>query len=109
MLNTRNILSLIVSITLLVIVIGAATSVLAEDTNRARDLAVPFAGTPGPLNAITDVKGVEVGQVTLIEGSGALEVGKGPIRTGVTTILPRGKHSTSPVFGGWFTLNGMHR
>ncbi len=76
------------------------------DTVRARELGVPFTGTPGPLNAITDVKGLEVGQVTLIEGNGALDVGKGPIRTGVTAILPRGKDSTSPVFGGWFTLNG---
>ena len=81
------------------------TSTYASDSVRARDLGVPFGGTPGPLNAITDVKGVEVGQVTLIEGEGALEVGKGPVRTGVTAILPRGKESTSPVFGGWFTLN----
>src|SRR5574339_284835 len=55
---------------------------------RARDLGVPFDGTPGPLNAITDVAGVEVGQVTLISGSGPLVVGRGPVRTGVTAILP---------------------
>ena len=55
---------------------------------RARDLGVPFDGTPGPLNAITDVKGVEVGQVTLITGEGKLQVGKGPVRTGVTAIVP---------------------
>jgi L-aminopeptidase/D-esterase-like protein len=57
------------------------------------------------LNALTDVAGVEVGQVTLIEGEGALEVGKGPVRTGVTLILPRGR-SADPVFAGWFSLNG---
>ena len=106
MFNTRNILALVKPTTLLVLVIGVSTSVQAEDTIRARDLGIPFAGTTGPLNAITDVKGLEVGQVTLIEGNGVLEVGKGPIRTGVTAILPRGKDSTSPVFGGWFTLNG---
>ena len=74
---------------------------------RARDLGVPFDGIPGPLNAITDVSGVEVGQVTLISGEGKLQVGKGPVRTGVTAILPRGKDSMSnPAFAGWFTLNG---
>ncbi|MEJ0046231.1 MAG: P1 family peptidase [Rhodospirillales bacterium] len=72
---------------------------------RARDLGVPFEGTPGPLNAITDIKGVEVGQVTLIAGNGKLEIGKGPIRTGVTTILPRGRGG-EPVYGGTFDLNG---
>ncbi|HEV2865498.1 MAG TPA: P1 family peptidase [Allosphingosinicella sp.] len=72
---------------------------------RARDLGVPFEGTPGPLNAITDVAGVEVGHTTLIEGSGRLVQGRGPVRTGVTAILPRGRESTSPVFGAWFTLN----
>ncbi|MEM6701533.1 MAG: P1 family peptidase [Acidobacteriota bacterium] len=72
---------------------------------RARDLGVPFEGAPGPLNAITDVEGVTVGSVTLIEGSGALEVGEGPVRTGVTAIHPRGSESTDPVFAGWFTLN----
>ncbi len=61
---------------------------------RARDLAVPFDGTPGPLNAITDVKGVEVGHTTLISGDGPLKLGVGPVRTGVTAILPRGKDST---------------
>jgi L-aminopeptidase/D-esterase-like protein len=69
-------------------------------------LGVPFDGSPGPLNAITDVTGVEVGHVTLIAGDGKLVVGQGPIRTGVTAVLPRGKASTDPVFGGWFTLNG---
>src|SRR5258705_12375603 len=73
---------------------------------RARDLGVPFDGTPGPFNAITDVKGVEVGHTTLISGSGALKVGVGPVRTGVTAVLPRGKNSLDAVFAGWFTLNG---
>jgi len=73
---------------------------------RARDLGVPFDGTTGPLNAITDVKGVEVGHTTLISGEGALKVGVGPVRTGVTAILPRGKNSKDDVFGAWFSLNG---
>src|ERR1700747_2256544 len=60
---------------------------------RARDLGVPFDGSPGPLNAITDVEGVLVGHTTLISGSGKLVVGKGPVRTGVTAVLPRGAHS----------------
>jgi D-aminopeptidase len=74
---------------------------------RARDLGVPFDGTPGPFNAITDVGGVLVGHTTLISGEGKLEVGKGPIRTGVTAVLPRGKDSmNNPVFAGWWSLNG---
>ena len=77
----------------------------ANADDRARDLGIPFEGQPGPLNAITDIAGVEVGHVTLIEGDGALRVGEGPVRTGVTAIHPRGKESTEPVFAGWFTLN----
>src|SRR5664279_3758553 len=73
---------------------------------RARDLGVPFDGTPGPLNAITDVFGVEVGFATLILGEGALKEGEGPVRTGVTAILPRGGKSIDPVYAGWFSLNG---
>lgn len=73
---------------------------------RARDLGVPFEGTPGPLDSITDVKGVEVGFRTIISGDGKLEVGKGPVRTGVTAIFPRGKSSIDPVFASWFTENG---
>src|SRR5258706_195579 len=74
---------------------------------RARDLGVPFDGTPGPLNAITDVSGVTVGHTTLISGEGKLQVGKGPVRTGVTAVLPRGKDSmNNPVFAGWWSLNG---
>src|SRR2546421_5947124 len=78
----------------------------AESKPRARDLGVPFDGDPGPLNAITDVKGVEVGHTTLISGQGELKVGQGPVRTGVTVILPHGKRSIDPVFAGWFSLNG---
>ena len=73
---------------------------------RARDLGVPFDGTPGPLNAITDVAGIEVGFTTLIKGDGPLKVGEGPVRTGVTEILPRGSKSLDPVYAGWFSLNG---
>jgi D-aminopeptidase len=74
---------------------------------RARDLGVPFDGTPGPLNAITDIPGVTVGHATLTFGVGKLQIGKGPVRTGVTAILPRGKDSmTNPVFAGWWSLNG---
>lgn len=74
---------------------------------RARDLGLPFEGTPGKLNAITDVGGIEVGCTTLIEGEGPVEIGKGPIRTGVTAILPRGKPSNpSPIWAGQFNLNG---
>jgi len=73
---------------------------------RARDLGIPFDGTPGPLNAITDVPGVEVGYKTLISGEGRLVVGKGPVRTGVTAILPRGKGNMKSVFAGYFAGNG---
>ena len=83
-----------------------AASLAAQGKPRARDLGVPFDGTPGPLNAITDVKGVEVGHTTLISGDGPLKVGVGPVRTGVTAVLPRGKKTNDPVFANWFTLNG---
>ena len=83
-----------------------ANAAAAQQKPRARDLGVPFDGTPGPLNAITDVAGVEVGQRTIIRGNGKLVIGKGPVRTGVTAILPRGKQNDEPVFAGWFTLNG---
>jgi D-aminopeptidase len=80
--------------------------VFAQGRPRARDLGIPFEGDSGPLNAITDVQGVEVGHTTLISGQGKLVVGQGPVRTGVTAILPRGKGSQDPVFAGWFSLNG---
>src|SRR5260370_95331 len=74
--------------------------------SRARDLGIPFDGQPGPLNSITDVAGVEVGHTTIVRGDGKLIVGRGPVRTGVTAILPRGKRDASPVFAGYFSLNG---
>src|SRR4029079_9844364 len=86
--------------------VAAALAAAQQPHPRARDLGVPFEGTAGPLNAITDVAGVEVGLVTLIEGQCALQVGKGPVRTGVTAILPRGKAGTDPVMAGWFSMNG---
>jgi D-aminopeptidase len=92
---------------LYIFLLTATLSTAAGQTRpRARDLGVPFDGRPGPLNAITDVAGVEVGHVTLISGSGKLEVGQGPVRTGVTAILPRGKQNADPVFAGWFAQNG---
>jgi L-aminopeptidase/D-esterase-like protein len=85
----------------------AASAARAADKPRARDLGIPFDGTPGPGNAITDVRGVTVGHSTIIQGSGKLEVGKGPVRTGVTAVVPRGKATDNdPVFAGWFALNG---
>ncbi len=75
------------------------------DVARARDLGIPFSGVTGELNAITDVPGIEIGQVTLIDGEGELVVGSGPVRTGVTVVHPRGRNSTEGVFAGWFTLN----
>jgi D-aminopeptidase len=97
--------------TLIPVLITAAiaavvTAAQQPSTPRARDLGVPFEGTPGPHNAITDVAGVEVGFTTLVQGDGALMEGKGPVRTGVTAILPRGKASNDPVMAGWFSLNG---
>ncbi|HRA12893.1 MAG TPA: P1 family peptidase, partial [Chitinophagaceae bacterium] len=72
---------------------------------RARDIGIPFNGTPGKYNAITDVKGIEVGYSTIISGSGKNIRGKGPVRTGVTAILPRG-HNNNPVYANWYSLNG---
>lgn len=78
----------------------------AQKKARARDLGIPFDGTPGAWNAITDVQGVEVGYATIVRGSGKLVAGKGPVRTGVTAIFPRGKNSRVRVFGAWYGLNG---
>ena len=80
------------------ICLAMSTALPAQNKPRARDLGIPFEGTPGSFNAITDVAGVEVGLSTLISGSS--------VRTGVTAILPRGKGSADPVFAGWFSLNG---
>ena len=83
---------------------GAAGA--ADVALRARGLGVPFEGTPGPGNAITDVPGVEVGQVTHVSGDGKLKIGTGPVRTGVTVVLPRGRPGADSVYGGFFDLNG---
>lgn len=77
----------------------------AQAPPRARDLGIPFPGEPGTWNAITDVAGIRVGHATIIEGEGALVVGEGPVRTGVTAVLPR-TESYEPVFAGWYSLNG---
>jgi D-aminopeptidase len=93
--------------TVILVTIGMLATVPAFAAEpRARDIGIPFDGKPGPLNAITDVAGIEVGHETLISGNGKLEVGVGPVRTGVTAILPRGKKDTDPCFAGWFSLNG---
>jgi L-aminopeptidase/D-esterase-like protein len=96
------------SLSVVLILAVAVASAPAQETRkpRARDLGVPFDGTAGAFNAITDVKGIEVGFTTLVSGEGDLKVGSGPVRTGVTAILPRGKDSHDPVFAGWFPLNG---
>lgn len=88
--------------------LAAGTSQISaeERAPRARDLGIPFDGTPGPNNAITDVQGVEVGYKTLISGDGALVRGKGPVRTGVTAVFPRGKADLRAVFAGFFAGNG---
>jgi D-aminopeptidase len=86
---------------------AVAVGYVASGATRARDLGIPFDGVPGELNAITDVRGVEVGHTTLIEGEGKLIVGQGPVRTGVTAILPLGKDkSTTPVPAAVFSFNG---
>ena len=99
----RNVLAVL---TALAIVLGSGAAMLGQTRPRARALGVPFTGTPGPLNAITDVPGVEVGHATVVRGDGPLVVGQGPVRTGVTAVLPRGKR-WSPVFAGWFAGNGF--
>jgi D-aminopeptidase len=97
---------------LMMLTLGSSTLLAQSEADhskpqpRARDLGVPFDGTPGPFNAITDVNGVEVGYKTLISGEGKLVIGKGPVRTGVTAILPRGKKGTQSVFAGFFAGNG---
>lgn len=91
---------------LLPLLLAGTTALAAQAKPRARELGIPFNGTPGPLNAITDVTGVAVGQTTVIRGDGRLVVGRGPVRTGVTAIFPRGNSSSEPVMAAWWTLNG---
>jgi L-aminopeptidase/D-esterase-like protein len=85
---------------------AAARTAAAPVKARARDLGIPFGGQPGPLDAITDVPGVEVGHTTLTSGQGRLVVGRGPVRTGVTAVWPRGKTEAAPVFAATYVLNG---
>lgn len=80
-------------------------AVIHAQKPRARDIGIPFNGTTGKFNAITDVKGVEVGYSTIIKGNGKNIRGNGPVRTGVTAILPRGRNN-NPVYANWYTLNG---
>ena len=91
---------------LLLLLPASTASAQRATAARARDLGVPFVGTPGPLNAITDVAGVEVGFTTLISGEAPAQPGAGPVRTGVTAVLPRGRDRREPVFAGWFSMNG---
>ena len=88
-----------------IITITLISSIAFSQKPRARDIGVQFEGTTGKFNAITDVKGVEVGHSTIIIGSGKNEIGKGPVRTGVTAIFPRGK-KFNPVYANWYSLNG---
>ena len=83
-----------------------AQSITETTAPRARDLGVPFDGTPGPLNSITDVPGIEIGNTTLISGDDMANSTGKQVRTGVTVVLPRGKQSTDPVYAGWFSQNG---
>jgi D-aminopeptidase len=94
------------NVLLVAVVVLLASAHASAQKPRERDLKLPIGGTAGPLDAITDVAGVEVGHTTLISGSGPLVVGKGPVRTGVTVVHPRGKANPDPVFAAWFTLNG---
>lgn len=92
---------------ILLLILSFTLSVSFGQKPRARDLGVPFNGTTGRWNSITDVKGVEVGYSTILSGSGENIIGKGPVRTGVTAIFPRGKvQKFSPVFANWYSLNG---
>lgn len=88
----------------LLVILTIHGSVFAQKP-RARDIGIPFTGTSGKYNAITDVKGLEVGYSTIVSGQGKNVRGKGPVRTGVTAILPRGK-TNNPVYANWYTLNG---
>ena len=93
-------------IALFILLAVMAIPAAAQTRSRGRDLGIPFTGQSGPLNAITDVVGIAVGHVTLIEGEGKLVPGKGPVRTGVTAILPRPRGNWDPVFAATFNQNG---
>jgi L-aminopeptidase/D-esterase-like protein len=102
----RTLAAALLALATLVTGLAPATRTAAQNVPDARALGVPLTGTPGPFNAITDVSGVEVGHTTLMEGDGVLVVGQGPVRTGVTAILPRGRMAGDSAFAAWFTLNG---
>src|ERR1700728_5500655 len=109
--NPRGRWALPIAVLLPILACGAAQAapasvIVADAPARARDLGVPFHGTPGTYNAITDVPGVEVGHTTLISGNGKLVVGHGPVRTGVTVILPTGKTGNDAVAAGRAVING---
>jgi D-aminopeptidase len=91
---------------LLAVTLGCGSLTAQAPRERARELGIPLDGTPGLLDAITDVPGVTVGHATIIRGTGPLKVGEGPVRTGVTAVFPRGRDNLAPVFAGWFSLNG---
>jgi L-aminopeptidase/D-esterase-like protein len=92
---------------LILVLLVFSTNLLTSQNTRARDIGIPFKGTPGEFNAITDVNGLEVGYSTIIDGVSKHEVGEGPVRTGVTAIFPRGKAKKfSPVYANWYSLNG---
>lgn len=90
----------------LLVVLAFPCGVSAQRVPDARALGVPLTGQPGAYNAITDVEGVEVGHATIIRGQGRLVVGEGPVRTGVTAVLPRGREAGDSAFAAWFSLNG---
>ncbi len=94
------------AVSVLVSLVLACSTLFSQSPSRARDLGIPFEGITGAHNAITDVEGVEVGMATIISGEGKLVVGKGPARTGVTVIFPKGRNYRDRVFAAWFSLNG---
>lgn len=98
--------ALAIAVAILLPPVFSARDAATQSRPRARDLGIPLDGTTGPLNAITDVEGVEVGYTTLVSGAGRLEVGKGPVRTGVTAVLPRGRGTFAPVFAAFTIGNG---
>jgi len=104
--HTRRLIVLLVAIGSLTVVGAVAQGVAHKPRARDLGLSAVIGGNPGPLDAITDILGIEVGHTTLVSGDGRLQVGKGPVRTGVTVVHPRGKRSNDPVFGAWFALNG---
>ncbi len=100
------IIRVIYQVAVLLLCSAVPLAVAQQPAERARALGIPLDGTPGPLDAITDVPGVTVGHATLIRGAGRLTPGTGPVRTGVTAVFPRGRANLAPVFAGWFSLNG---